>query len=59
MIRDLPYKGGWRFGDEKRCLEGTREDFLEHITKVGRESELEAWARSSRPSGHRKVFDCA
>jgi AAA ATPase domain len=33
IIRDLPYRGGWRFGDEKRCLEGTREDFLKHITK--------------------------
>jgi NACHT domain len=29
----LPYKGGWRFGDEKRCLAGTREDFLNHIFK--------------------------
>jgi AAA ATPase domain len=29
----LPYKGGWRFGDEKRCLPGTREDFLNHIVK--------------------------
>jgi AAA ATPase domain len=25
--------GGWRFGDEKRCLPGTREDFLDHIFK--------------------------
>jgi DNA polymerase III delta prime subunit len=33
MIRELPYKGGWRFGDEKRCLPGTREDFLHHIVK--------------------------
>jgi hypothetical protein len=33
LIRDLPYRGGWRFGDEKRCLEGTREDFLDHIVK--------------------------
>jgi AAA ATPase domain len=33
LIRDLPYKGGWRFGDEKRCLEGTREDFLSHIVQ--------------------------
>jgi AAA ATPase domain len=33
IIRELPYKGGWRFGDEKRCLPGTREDFLDHITK--------------------------
>ena len=32
IIKELPYKGGWRFGDEKRCLPGTREDFLEHIT---------------------------
>jgi hypothetical protein len=32
-IRELPYKGGWRFGDEKRCLPGTREDFLDHIVK--------------------------
>jgi AAA ATPase domain len=29
----LPHKGGWRFGDEKRCLPGTREDFLDHIVK--------------------------
>jgi NACHT domain len=29
----LPYKGGWRFGDEKRCLPGTREGFLDHIVK--------------------------
>jgi AAA ATPase domain len=33
IIRDLPYKGGWRFGDEKRCLEGTREEFLDFIIK--------------------------
>jgi AAA ATPase domain len=33
LIRDLPYKGGWPFGHEKRCLEGTREDFLDHIVK--------------------------
>jgi NACHT domain len=33
IIRELPYKGGWRFGDEKRCLPGTREDFLDHIVK--------------------------
>jgi AAA ATPase domain len=33
IIRELPYKGGWRFGDEKRCLPGTREDFLNHIIK--------------------------
>jgi AAA ATPase domain len=32
-IRELPHKGGWRFGDEKRCLPGTREDFLNHIMK--------------------------
>jgi hypothetical protein len=33
-IRELPYKGGWRFNDDqKRCLPGTRKDFLEHITK--------------------------
>jgi AAA ATPase domain len=30
-IRELPRKGGWRFGDEKRCLPGTREDFLDYI----------------------------
>jgi NACHT domain len=30
-IRELPYKGGWRFGDDRRCLPGTREDFLDHI----------------------------
>jgi hypothetical protein len=33
IIRELPYKGGWRYGDEKRCLPGTREDFLDHIVK--------------------------
>jgi NACHT domain len=32
-IRELPYKGGWQFGDGKRCLPGTREDFLDHIVK--------------------------
>ena len=32
-IGELPYKGGWRLGDEKRCLAGTREDFLNHIFK--------------------------
>jgi NACHT domain len=33
-IRELPYKGGWRFDDDqKRCLPGTRKDFLEHIMK--------------------------
>jgi NACHT domain len=31
IIRELPYKGGWRLGDKNRCLPGTREDFLEHI----------------------------
>jgi NACHT domain len=30
-IKELPYKGGWRFGDDRRCLPGTREDFLDHI----------------------------
>jgi NACHT domain len=30
IIRGLPYAGGWPFGD-KRCLEGTRQDFLEYI----------------------------
>jgi NACHT domain len=32
-IREMPYKGGWRFGDDKRCLPGTRKDFLEYISK--------------------------
>jgi AAA ATPase domain len=32
-IREMPYKGGWRFGSEKRCLPDTREDFLDHIMK--------------------------
>jgi Cdc6-like AAA superfamily ATPase len=31
IIRELPYKGGWRLGDKNRCLPGTREDFLDHI----------------------------
>jgi NACHT domain len=30
-IRELHCKGAWRFGDEKRCLPGTREDFLDYI----------------------------
>jgi NACHT domain len=25
--------GGWQFGDSKRCLPGTREEFLDYITK--------------------------
>ena len=33
VIRGLPYAGGWPFGDEKRCLEGTRHDFLDYIYK--------------------------
>jgi hypothetical protein len=33
IIRELPYRGGWRFGDEKRCLPSTRDDFLDHIAK--------------------------
>jgi NACHT domain len=31
MIRELPYRGGWRFGNEKRCLPGTRKEFLDYI----------------------------
>ena len=31
QLREMPYRGGWGFGDEKRCLPGTREDFLEFI----------------------------
>jgi NACHT domain len=30
-IREMPYKGGWRFGDERRCLPGTRKAFLNYI----------------------------
>jgi NACHT domain len=33
IIRELPYKGGWRLGNKHRCLPGTREDFLDHIIK--------------------------
>jgi NACHT domain len=33
LIREIPYKGGWRLGDSKRCLPGTREDFLDYIIK--------------------------
>ncbi|KAH9973616.1 hypothetical protein BGW80DRAFT_1308514 [Lactifluus volemus] len=33
IIRGLPYTGGWPFGDEKRCLPGTREDFLDYIVE--------------------------
>jgi NACHT domain len=33
IIRELPYKGGWRLGNKNRCLPGTREDFLDHIIK--------------------------
>jgi NACHT domain len=37
----LPYKGGWQFGDEKRCLPGTRVHFLDYIVQwvENRESE--------------------
>jgi AAA ATPase domain len=31
-LREMPYKGGWRFGSEKRCLPGTCKDSLESIT---------------------------
>jgi NACHT domain len=31
-IREMPYKGGWRFND-KRCLPGTRKGFLDYIIK--------------------------
>jgi NACHT domain len=30
-IREIPYKGGWRFGDERRCLPGTRVAFMDYI----------------------------
>jgi AAA ATPase domain len=40
-IREMPYKGGWRFGDEKRCLPSTREDFLDCILKWVENSESE------------------
>ena len=30
-IKELPYKGGWRLGDQNRCLPGTRKDFLDYI----------------------------
>jgi NACHT domain len=33
IIREIPYKGGWQFGDEKRCLPGTRVAFLDYIVK--------------------------
>jgi NACHT domain len=33
IIRGLPYAGGWPFGDDKRCLEGTRQDYLDYIFK--------------------------
>jgi Cdc6-like AAA superfamily ATPase len=29
----MPYKGGWRFGEERRCLRGTREAFLGCLIK--------------------------
>jgi MoxR-like ATPase len=32
-IREMPYNGGWRFGDERRCLPGTREAFLDYVIK--------------------------
>jgi NACHT domain len=31
-IREMPYRGGWRFND-KRCLPGIREGFLDYIIK--------------------------
>jgi AAA ATPase domain len=33
IIRELPYKGGWRHGNTKRCLLGTRVDFIDYIIK--------------------------
>ena len=32
-MQKSPYKGGWRFSDERRCLPGTRQDFLEYVVK--------------------------
>jgi hypothetical protein len=32
-IREIPYKGGWGFGNERRRLPGTRKDFLDFIAK--------------------------
>jgi hypothetical protein len=31
MIKELPSKRGWRLADDRRCLPGTREAFLDHI----------------------------
>jgi DNA polymerase III delta prime subunit len=31
-IREMPYRGGWQFDIEKRCLPGTRQDFLDYVT---------------------------
>jgi hypothetical protein len=44
IIRELPYKGSWRYGDTKRCLPGTCEDFLDYIIK---------WAEN--PESHRAL----
>jgi NACHT domain len=41
IIRGLPYAGGWPFGDEKRCLPGTRQGFLDYIFKWVENSESE------------------
>jgi Cdc6-like AAA superfamily ATPase len=41
VIGELPYKGGWLFGDEKRCLPGTREHILEYIVKWVENPEFE------------------
>jgi hypothetical protein len=42
-IRELSYNGGRRFSDEKRCLAGTREDFLEHVVNWIENPESKRW----------------
>ena len=37
----MPYEGGWQFGDEKRCLPGTRVQFLDYIIKWAKDRESE------------------
>jgi hypothetical protein len=29
----MPYKAGWRISNDKRCLPGTRDDFMDYIVK--------------------------
>jgi NACHT domain len=41
IFTELPYAGGLPFGGEKRCLSGTRKDFLDYIFKWVEDAEFD------------------